>query len=126
MKRQHRHAEMIRKWLDDDSLKVEIEHPHCPYWEFVAYPRWDENRNYRFRPKMIKCGDMEFPEPMRKAPEIKALIWAVDISQQKAVYEADWIETPYDLHLLKRGLVHSTKEAAEAHARALIALTEEE
>ena len=121
--RKHRHAEMIRRWLDDDSLEVEMEVGENA-WQKDKNPTWDEDYEFRFKPKMIKCGGMELPEPMMVSPEIDTQYWVVDITQRRIVYVAIWKGTEYELILLQRGLCHTTQAAAEQHAKALIALTE--
>ena len=117
--RNHKHAEMIRRWLDDDSLEVEM---ISAAGEWVsALPSWDEGVVYRFKPKMIKCGDLEFPEPMRVAPDVDARCWLVNF-----YFAAPFLWTGHssDFGWLKFGFLHTTQAAAEQHARALIALTE--
>ena len=122
--RKHKHASLIKQWLDDDSLVVEIEHTDCPEWRIDQYPDWHESRNYRFKPKMIKCGDLEFPEPMRVAPAAYAVYFVIDITRSDLYMKTSWTNDVPDNTFLKRGLCHTTQAAAEAHARALIALTE--
>lgn len=67
MKRQHKHAALIQQWLDDDSLIVERK-AGDGNWYKQTDCFWNEESEYRFKPKMIRCGDLEFPEPMR--PEL--------------------------------------------------------
>ena len=62
MKRNHKHAEMIRRGLDDDSLEVEIKDSYGNWVK--ATPEWHEECDYRLKPKMIKVGEHEFPEPI--------------------------------------------------------------
>ena len=120
--RKHRHADMIRAWLDDDSL--EVEHRNCDAWSNVpGNPIWSEQVEYRFKPRMIKCGDMEFPEPMRVVPGNYEEYWIPQISSITATSCLQWADNEYDRRVFKLGLCHATKAAAEAHARALIALT---
>jgi len=124
--RKHEHAEMIRQWLADDSLKVEYFDDQLGIWSAVENrnPSWYEHANYRFKTKMIKCGDLEFPEPMRVAPEVGDDYWRVCLDYDIYAKKYTWSDCDWDKVALKRGIYHKTKEAAEAHARALIALTE--
>ena len=125
--RKHEHAEMIRQWLADDSLKVEYFDDQLGIWSAVENrnPSWYEHANYRFKTKMIKCGDLEFPEPMRVAPEVGSDCWMPKIFDSAGFAELfQWSAFCIKELWLRRGIVHATKEAAEAHARALIALTE--
>ena len=125
--RKHRHADMIRRWLDDDSLEVEMEVGENA-WQKDKNPTWDEDYEFRFKPKMIRCGDLEFPEPMRVPPEDGTKYWVVDLLSLSAksdlCWETSWTGNLVDKCYLERGIGHTTQAAAEAHARALIALTE--
>ena len=121
--RKHKHADMIRRWLDDDSLMVEWKQS-SHHWMLLKSNEitWDEDDEYRFKPKMIKCGDLEFPEPMRVAPArgdayaVPTLLGYPGLSH--------WGGEACEYEWLRRGIVHSSVEAAAAHAKALIALTE--
>lgn len=123
MKRTHKHAEMIKAWLDDASLEVECR-TEIGNWFYEPDPSWCENLQYRFKLKMIKCGEHEFPEPMQVAPELNTVYWVASISTSAISYQHLWISDKQDRENLARGVTHSTKAAAEAHARALISLTE--
>lgn len=109
MKRNHKHADMIRRWLDDDSLEVEYRCPGDYDWQNVSSgtPTWHPHMEYRFKPKMIKCGDMEFPAPIL-TPNVPAHSVCVGINNDK----------------YRIAGYHETLASAEAHARALISLTE--
>ncbi len=121
MKRQHKHAALIQQWLDDDSLIVERK-AGDGNWYKQTDCFWNEESEYRFKPKMIRCGDLEFPEPMRVAPELDTRFWLATTLEDVLVYR--WENDAFDQKVLSRGICHLTEEAAEAHARALIALTE--
>ena len=123
MKRQHKHAALIQQWLDDDSLKVECYSAES-MWEQIKEPSWNEKFEYRFKPRMIKCGDLEFPEPMRFAPEYGSNYYVVGILTKRYVNLEIWRGGATERYWLDRGLCHATEESAEAHAKALIALTE--
>jgi len=77
---------------------------------------------------MIKCGDLEFPEPMRVAPVIGTKYWTTEIHSRAneiaMVDNWDWDNDEQDMECLRAGICHLTRAAAEQHARALIALTE--
>lgn len=120
----------MRRWLDDDSLELEFLTP-AGLW-VPALPNWDQNIEYRFKPKTIKVGEHEFPEPMRVAPIACTEYWTVEIRSGGAVVEGTvakvanyfWYGDAQDVACLRAGICHLTKEAAEQHAKALIALTE--
>ena len=124
--RKHKHAELIKAWLDDDSLEVEWLDSCGDWrnWREVRSPSWEEATEYRFKPKMITVGEHSFPEPMRVAPEAGAWVYLPNILGKCVYVDTHWLGDESDVMLLKRGLVHLTQAAAEAHARALISLTE--
>lgn len=119
--RKHRHAELIKRWLDDDSLIVETM-LNSGNWRALLNPCWAEGNEYRFKSKMITVGDHSFPEPMRVAPVSNVTLWLCDFPYLAAPF--NWCGHESDFKWLKLGLLHTTQAAAEAHARALIALTE--
>lgn len=51
--RNHPHADMIRQWLDDASLEVECRVHKLAGWAGVDTPTWQENLEYRFKPKTV-------------------------------------------------------------------------
>ena len=122
--RMHRHAALIKQWLDDDSLKVESLTEQGK-WAPTPNPYWHESVEYRFKPRTIRIGEYDVPEPMRVAPELNAAYWVIDINQRVILYASFWNESGFEQMLLKRGVMHDNKKAAELHAKALISLTEE-
>lgn len=122
--RNHKHADMIRRWLDDASLCVQSRHPHCAAWQDVDKPEWFEGQEYRFKPRTIRIGDMEAPEPMRVAPIGGEVYWVVDLMDQELCTELAWNGADPERRWLSIGVCHATKKAAIQHAKALIALTE--
>jgi hypothetical protein len=68
------------------------------------------------------CGinDHEYPEPERVEPKSGTIYWVTDLILQEPVLYLKWRGSEHDNLMLRRGLVHLTREAAEAHARAII------
>ena len=122
--RNHKHADMIRRWLDDASLCVQSRHPHCAAWQDVDKPEWFEGQEYRFKPRTIRIGDMEVPEPMRVAPNVGDVYWVVGLMAQELCTELAWNGADPERRWLSIGVCHATKEAAIRHGKALVALTE--
>jgi len=83
-------------------------------------PQWRDEAEYRRRPRTIRIGEYDVPEPMREAPERNQLYYAADMC---GVDSWQWAGDVTDLQLLEFGLCHSTKEAAELHAKALLSFT---
>ena len=75
---------------------------------------------------MIKIGDMDVPEPERRSLEKGETYYVPCISYPDIADSFSWNNDTYDIRVLKRGLVHKTREAAEQHAKALLAFTASE
>lgn len=101
--------------------------------EFVyAYPtnglltRGTASRNDLFMaPTWFTLGGVEVPLPEMVAPAPSTLCWSPDILQRKPVHCYRWhVDDQHHSARLERGLVHLTEEAAELHAKALVAANE--
>lgn len=77
----------------------------------------------RIVPKTITIGGMEVLEPILDAPKIGAWFFMPDPCVAD-LFDADtWEGSGGHITLLYRGMCHLTKEAAIAHAKALIAVS---
>ena len=102
------------KWVDINSANV---------------LRWisEENNNeacsgIRVKPSTIRIGDYDVPEPMRVPPKDETWYYVASNEQSRAVRYL-WENCEYDKRMLKSGLCHSTKEAAELHVKALLSFS---
>ena len=77
---------------------------------------------YRIKPRTIKIGDFDVPEPMRTDIGIGNKYFTPSLASASAI-GCKWLGDGRDYGLLRNGLCHDTCEAAEVHAKALIALT---
>jgi len=115
-----KHAKFIHAWADGED--VQIFYKTAGEWVSICGSHsWCDHNEYRFKPKMITVGEYSFPEPMRVAPAIRQEVWLTTLTGAEPV---QWSNNPVKEHWLKLGLIHDYKVAAEAHTRALIALTE--
>lgn len=81
---------------------------------------------YRFKPKTIKIGNIEVPEPMHFAPAINSFFWAPELVEgMPTVFTSYWSGGPNDFERLRNGFCHTSKEAALAHAKALVEVTKQ-
>jgi len=71
-------------------------------------------------PKTVLINGVEVPEPLRTIPEYHETIFRVSIDCKELISEGSWENFDWQLRELGKGLVHSTKEAAIAHADALL------
>lgn len=105
----------------------------------IASPTWNKGAQYRRKPTptpTIMINGHEVPEPISKAPANGTWVYGAvvglrddGLNNGKAClyYQRRWYDargTCALMYLYKAGLLHSTKEAAIAHAKALLSFTE--
>lgn len=124
--RRHPHADSMLEWEKDQR-----ENPgqvwQCrsvtagtPWRDMIAPPRWQEGMQYRQKPKVRRIGAYEYPEPESKAPADEAEYWIPSTASEESAIAYTWRNDEPDFRWLARGLVHLTKEAAEAHCEAML------
>ena len=87
----------------------------------LKHPEWNADFKYRRKPKTITVNGIEVPEPAREAPKMGEKFFFVDLTVPTLTTHFSWVDDAFDRDWLKRGLIHSTKEAAIAHAKAILA-----
>jgi len=123
----HVHAELMMQYAQDaaetDKPWERWESKQYGGWEhMVAHPFWDECVVYRRKPKFILINGFEVPEPIRESMELRTTYWVAAHTASK-IYSLKWENRWEERLLLKKGICHSTKEAAELHANALLSFT---
>lgn len=91
------------------------------------HPNWYDHYEYRRKPRVIVINGIEVPEPMRNAPENGSIYFfpRIDVGDKYA-FSTQWSGDYIDEMRLKSGICHSTREAAELHAKALLSFTKKE
>lgn len=128
----HIHAALMLQYAQDAST---TDKP-WELWEYFSdhewdkltgSPAWDEGTKYRRKPRTIRIGKIDIPEPVREPLQDgeKYFVPAIDCGYGN-MNSFEWDGDSTDKRLLKQGIVHLTEEAALAHAKALIALTAKE
>ena len=123
----------LQKWCKDNLHVIEasangevvqIKPTGREQWVDIDYPcfRGDLAYEYRVKPRTIKIGDFDVPEPMRTDIGIGNKYFTPSLASASAI-GCTWLGDGRDYELLRNGLCHETSEAAEVHAKALIALT---
>ncbi len=121
----HKHAEVMALYAQDAA---ETDTP-WERWErrpegledfhpLRNNPEFDENVEYRRKLRTIRIGERDVPEPMKEAPKNGTAYWVVTPIAKELVFKYTW--TSGDCTFLGKNLCHTTKEAAIAHAEALI------
>ena len=87
-----------------------------------------ETRTIALKPRTIRIGEFDVPEPLRVAPKrVTGKVtkyWTVSLSSIGAVDAVIWDNDCWDKLFLARGIIHLTREAAEIHTKALLSFTE--
>lgn len=83
---------------------------------------FDPAFQYRRKPRTIRIGEFDVPEPVREPLEIGQEYWlaeTIDAIPRRFV----WRNYDTDLRWLAAGLIHLPKEAAQIHIDALLSFT---
>lgn len=89
--------------------------------EHLGFNMYD---TYRIKPKTIRIGEYDVPEPLREMPTLGTDYYITDIVGSSLYGVATWVCDAEDIKWFNRGMVHSTKDAAICHAKAILSLTE--
>ncbi len=88
-----------------------------------------EGSEYRIEPRTILVNGFEVPEPMRVAPKSAAGVYTVtlfshggDAAKDMLASKTYWCDSGNQRWWLERGICHLTKEAAIAHAKAMLGI----
>ena len=79
---------------------------------------------YRIKPKTIRIGEYDVPEPMREMPALGTTHYVVDTVTPNSPRKYAWVGDTADIGWFNLGILHSTRDAAVLHAKALLSLTE--
>jgi hypothetical protein len=79
---------------------------------------------YRIKPKTIRIGEFEVPEPLRETPAIGEKYFVANTaSYSYPVFSSEWSGDDVDFYRLNIGLIHLTEEATQLHLDALLSFT---
>lgn len=73
----------------------------------------------------ININGFEVPEPFRGNMKYKDQYWFPSLESESAEWHT-WNNDITDIRILKNGIIHLTKEAAEIHLQALLSFTKQE
>lgn len=122
------HASIIKALLDGKTIQMcskpvessgwfDLTPDQALYHIAVASP----SNEYRIKPEYIMIGDVKVPKPLTDAPEHGTVLYYPDITHVELVGVMTYLRSgEYPHRLLTRGMLHLTREAAEAHAKAMI------
>jgi len=124
----HPHKEIIDAWTADTSIEIEFYEPSLSKWfpsdlRALTAEAYAEQK-FRIKPKTrsvtVDGVKYEWPEPMLVAPLCDTTVYFTNLL---AVITYTWLGDQRDHKRLELRLCHATKEGAEAHRRALIAVS---
>lgn len=128
----HPHADLMAKAAEIAKTDKEwyrhfefrsIRDKHFGWHPLCCATIFDLNCEYRLRKHpSIQIGDYDFPEPVRKPLAIGQEYWVITLDY--GACQHIWTGSNQEIHCwLVRGLIHLTKEAADAHIAALLSFT---
>lgn len=124
----HKHAELIKMWADDPSLRFEVRYTPNEEWVPTVkdIPAWDEDAEYRVKPKVMYINGIEVPAPESSAPAMGTQYFVPNLQCSKDCGHADviaptWSGSDADIGRLECGMVHLNAENAAIHKRAIVA-----
>ena len=77
-------------------------------------------RTLRIKPKTITLAGIEFPEPLRVAPEMGTEFWLVDTHFFHKVARRVWYDGTDQNYWLHAGLLQATEKGAKDQSKAMI------
>lgn len=126
MKTPHPHAAALLLYAQDAAEtdtpweRWECKDAETGWCTLTDHPVWNKYVHYRRKPQTITVNGVEVPEPMRKEPKNTELYYLAYPISEKLYAQYDWVGTRPDRLWLEKGLIHSTREAAIAHAKAML------
>ena len=119
----HIHHDLIVAWAADPSRVVQSRRLDHHGWAVDPDPQWLPYWQYRFKPaepKYIVVNGVNVPEPVRGGLKEGQQFWLAGVTSSW-VGAHNWRGT-YSGHVewLSLGLIHLTREAAQAHIDAML------
>jgi hypothetical protein len=127
----HKHAALMAEYAKDAAEtdtpweRWELKHSkeEGEWMSLVDQPNWHNWAEYRRKPRTININGHEVPEPMRTEPDDGSEYYSPSLTDESCYDHFNWRGDKIDEGCFSVGFCHSTKEAAIAHAKALISFT---
>lgn len=122
-KQEHPQADILRAIADGETVQCYTSGGWIDSHTYEALTDIAYKRSYKYRvkPKTLVINGHEVPEPVREPLNEGDVYYRVDVPSITCL---TWGNDSYDTEMLRRGLIHLTKEAAIAHTSALLSFTE--
>lgn len=123
MKTAQQHAQEILPLVTAQANGEIIQMYVGDHWSDCVEPTAFVNGcKYRVKPKMILVNGFEVPEPMRVKTTCKTEYFVASVRNDGYFEQYCWFDDSSDKKWLSRGICHTTKEAAIAHAKAMLGI----
>jgi len=134
----HKHAELMALYAQDametdkpwERWQIAIPHIGAQWHDLDCACTWNVNCEYRRKPRTININGHAVPEPVRHALAERDHYYFVDFGSlfvSNGANDSQWYEASgVSQFRLQSGIIHLTREAAEAHAKALLSFTEKQ
>ena len=124
----HKHAALMLLYAQDaaetDEPWKRWEQIYRDEWTALhCSPVWREELSYRRKPKTIRIGEFDVPEPLRHAPALGTAIYWPMLYNVSLTNGNNWHAEGWQQRSLLSGMLHLTEKAAELHTKALLSLT---
>lgn len=129
----HPHAALMAEFAKDAAtteqpwLLWQMKGARGVWYTCRITPNWSPASQYRRKTACILINKTEVPMPLRQEPEVDTVVYLPHIlftgPGDARFIATPWIGNEHDQVLLRRGLVHTTPQAALQHAMALTAAT---
>lgn len=124
----HIHAEVMAQYAEDAKVHDEP----WKLWQYYVsgtwencenHPSWYSESLYRRKPRTVKIGDIEVPEPCKFPAHGQE--YFVPILTSEIPIRRTWVNDYNDNLALASNLVHLDQQSAALHAKALIEVSKE-
>lgn len=130
----HKHAALMLQYAQDAAETAEpwrlwqnrnptFNRPDL-WYALVDHPEWNPALEYRRKPRTIRIGEFDVPEPIREELKRFTEYWLPSIHVADEPQCFRWDSDAADARNLRNGLVFRTREDAITCARALLSLLE--
>ena len=126
----HPHAEVLRAIADGVPMsEFEITWGRkvcwCPIEDQPYFVFSDEGSEIRRKPQHIMVNGFKVPKPLNVMPKRDDDYYAPCFDDNKFYESYSWASDSVDDRLFARKVIHATKEAAIAHAKAMLGIDPE-
>ena len=129
----HPHAEVLRAIADGVPLsEFEASSSEWPHIDRQSLDRWianvilhPEKWTVIRKPQHIMVNGFKVPKPLDVIPSERAIYFAPAFDDEGLWVECEWTDHSMDRAFYSNKVAHTTKEAAIAHAKAMLGIDPE-